>query len=84
MRRTAKTVAQIIIAFAVAACGNGCGAVNPAGFPNQVVGAEGRPLVLDEIEAIVQDNALTDEEKREELRGLGLEDEKLIEALLSL
>jgi hypothetical protein len=61
----------------------GCG-VPPAEFPHSVIGVDGEPILLDDIEAIVNDADLTDEEKRDELRALGLEDEKLIDALLTL
>jgi len=62
----------------------GCGSVAPTTYSNQLVGADGRPIVLDDVEAIVNDADLTDDEKREQLRELGIEDEELIDALLTL
>lgn len=62
----------------------GCGSVAPTTFPNQLVGADGQPIVLDDIETIVNDTALTEDEKRVQLRELGIEDEQLIDALLTL
>lgn len=61
----------------------GCTAA-PTSFPSQILGADGEPILLDAVEDIVNDADLTDDEKREQLRALGLEDEELIEALLGL
>lgn len=69
--------------WVLAAIGAGCGAQSSLNFPNRLVGAEGRMIVLDDIVNVVEDNDLTDEEKRQQLRELGIEDEKLIEALLA-
>lgn len=62
----------------------GCDAVNTMVFPNQVIGADGLPLTLEDIEAVVQDSTLSDDQMRAGLRDLGIEDEDLIEALLLL
>ena len=62
----------------------GCGSLAPTMFPNQLVGADGRPIVLDDVETIVNDTGLSDDQKREQLRELGIEDEELIDALLTL
>ena len=62
----------------------GCGSGAPTTFPNQLVTADGRAILLDEVKAIVNNNDLTDDEKRAQLRELGIEDEKLIDALLTL
>jgi len=79
MKRIASTILGLLLVS-----GWGCGIAVSPNFPNQLVGADGAPLVLDDLEAIVGDPDLNDEEKREALRALGLEDEKLIEALLDL
>lgn len=79
-----KEVAVVVVSFTVALLASGCEALNPATFPNQVIGADGVGLSLEDIEAIVQDSTLSDEERRAGLRELGLQDEALIEALLSL
>jgi len=60
----------------------GCGNVVRTDFPHTAVGADGQPLSLEAIDAILTDNSLTDEHKREQLRDLGIEDEKLITAFL--
>jgi len=62
----------------------GCGSGATTTFPNQLVDADGKPVVLDDIEAIVNDTALSEDEKRVQLRELGIEDEQLIDALLTL
>ena len=62
----------------------GCGSGAPTTFPNQLVGADGQPIVLDDVETIVNDTDLSDAEKREQLRELGIEDEELIDSLLTL
>ena len=62
----------------------GCGSGAPTTFPNQLVDAEGVPILLDDIEATVNDSNLNEDEKRAQLRELGIEDEELIDALLTL
>lgn len=64
----------------------GCGvlATQPSGFPNQVETTEGRKIFVEDIEKIVDDTQLTADEQREALRELGIEDEDLIESLLTL
>lgn len=79
-----KVVAFVVVSVTVAFLSSGCEALNPATFPNQVIGADGVALSLEDIEAIVQDSTLSDEQRRAGLRELGLQDEALIEALLSL
>lgn len=62
----------------------GCGAMNDIDFPNRLVGADGQLFTVEDLEEIANDTSTTDEEKREAFRALGIEDEKLIEALLEL
>ena len=62
----------------------GCGALPSNDYPNRVLGISDRPLVLEDIERIVSDPNFTDDEKRRQLRELGIEDEKLIDVLLTL
>ena len=78
-----KIVAAIMFA-AMVLPGGGCGSVDLTAYPNAVLAATGRPLLLVDIELIVDDATLSDDEKRAMLRDLGLEDEKLIKALLAL
>ncbi|MCH8199067.1 MAG: hypothetical protein IIA54_03235 [Chloroflexi bacterium] len=75
---------MLTIVAGAALFGGSCGAVNITEFPNAVIGSAGQRLLLEDIEAIVSDVTLTDDQKRAGLRDLGLEDEKLIEALLAL
>ena len=62
----------------------GCGAMNDIDFPNRLVGADGQLFTVEDLEEIANDTSTTDDEKREAFRALGIEDEKLIEALLEL
>lgn len=72
-------LALMMAATLIGACGT-----PTTDFPNRLIGTEGEEIVLDDIEAIVDDTELTDDEKREQLRALGIEDELLIDALLTL
>ncbi|UCC28902.1 MAG: hypothetical protein JSU86_11950 [Phycisphaerales bacterium] len=78
-----RTIAIIVMAVAPLSC-NGCGTAVITEFPNAVSGTGGQPIVLEDIQAIVDNPNLADEEKRSQLRDLGIEDEELIEALLTL
>ena len=78
-----KRMRPLAIVFAAVAWG-GCGNNVPTVFPHSLLGADGRAIVLDDLEAIVDDDDLTDDEKRSQLRELGLQDEELIDALLTL
>ncbi len=71
----------IISAFLLVASA-GCGGNDVTTFPNQLLDPLGNPILLDDVEAIVNDDSLSDDEKRDKLRDLGIEDEDLIEALL--
>lgn len=62
----------------------GCGAELVTPYPDALVGAEGQAIVLEDVEAVTSNPNLTDDQKRERLRDLGIEDEKLIDALLTL
>lgn len=63
----------------------GCGAftARPTELANPETGENGEPLLLDDIEAIATDMDLTDQEKREALQDLGIEDEDLLDAFLT-
>lgn len=83
--RSAKSLAMLLAAMLfVSITGYGCGSNPSNGFPNGIVDANGQAIVLDDIEAIVDNPNLPDDEKRKQLRDLGLEDEVVIEAFLSL
>lgn len=62
----------------------GCGGLSSTEFPNALVGPGGSVILLDDVEAIAGNPDLTDDERRDELRALGIEDEELIDALLGL
>jgi hypothetical protein len=76
--------ANVMVMALALLVGGGCGTAILRDYPNRVVGADGQRIVLDDIQAIVDDPSLPADEKRRQLRDLGLEDELLIEALLGL
>jgi len=70
--------------FALPSClAAGCqsGAVE---YANRLIGADGQLFSVEDLEAIANDRNLTDDEKRQAFRDLGIEDEELIDALLTL
>lgn len=66
----------------VALLAGACGFSTRTDFPNALRDAEGNAIVFDDIRDIANDLDLSDSEKREALRELGIEDEKLIDVLL--
>lgn len=71
----------IVAGFALSAL-TGCG-FNAQGSSAREVGPNGEAILLDDIRTILSNTDLTTAQKRTELRGLGLTDEDLIDALLS-
>ena len=69
-------LASIILTVFLATMIVGCGTSPVAEYPNRLYGADGQEFYLDDIEEIVDDAILTEDEKREELRALGIEDER--------
>ena len=65
-------------------CISSCGVAPRTDFPNRLIGADGQEFVLEDLAAIANDARLSDDEKRQAFRDLGLEDEELITALLNL
>ncbi len=61
-----------------------CTSFGPNSFPHQLLTADGQAIYLDEVQTIVDDPDLSDDEKRQSLRDLGIEDEMLINSLLEL
>ena len=61
----------------------GCGAAITTEFPNRLIGADGQEIILEDVTAIINEPDLTDDQRRSQLRELGIEDEALIEALLA-
>lgn len=67
----------------------GCGALlgcgnTPATYPTQILKPDGAPLYVEELQAVIEDDTLTDEEKAQQIRDLGIEDEELIRAILGV
>jgi hypothetical protein len=69
----------------VALASSGCGilSLKRTAFPGAAIVDDGRGLYLDDINAILNDASLSPDEKRQALEGLGIEDDALIDALLS-
>ena len=78
--RTVGAIAGIVLLAGLAGCGSGV----PTTFTNQLLDTEGQSIYMDDIEAIVSNPDLNDDEKRTQLRELGIEDEELIDILLTL
>jgi hypothetical protein len=80
-----RELARVIIAVALVVV-SGCGvlAASKSDFANQAETGEGRKLFVEDIEAIVLDDLLDQDQQRQALRDLGIEDEDLIDALLTL
>lgn len=71
----------LMCAFTALVCLD-CGTAITTQFPNRLVGADGQLIVLEDVEEALGAGG-TAEEKRSRLRDLGIEDEKLIDALLA-
>jgi hypothetical protein len=85
MRRAGSSTRRRILPWAFVASAislAGCRATVTT-FPHQLRDSAGNPILLDDVEAVVASDA-TDDEKRQQLRDLGIEDEELIDALLTL
>jgi len=64
----------------------GCGTftARPTELANPETGDNGEPLDLDAIRDITTDTNLTDPEKRDALRDMGILDEDLVDALITI
>lgn len=79
-----KRLVGWVVPLLVAATLSGCGTSVSSIAANRLVGATGQEFTLDELEAIAANPDLDDDGKRSAFRDLGLEDERLIDALLGL
>jgi hypothetical protein len=72
--------------FALLLASGACGLVpsDSNNLNNPELGDQGESLLLDDLRNIANDPALTEDEKRDAFRALGIEDEDLIDALLTL
>lgn len=61
---------------------SGCGVTGPTEYPNALTNSDGEPIYFDDISDILSDTDLSDDEMKEALRDLGIEDEDLIDALV--
>ena len=76
------TLSNFLLGTALAL--GGCGTSLSTTFPNQLVGSDGQRPTVESLEAITNDSDLDEGGKRDAFRALGIEDEKLIDALLGL
>lgn len=61
-----------------------CGTIPTNDFENRLLGADGQQFFLEDLEDIANNPGMTEEQRREAFRDLGIEDEELIDALLDL
>ena len=61
----------------------GCTSLPSTDFTHCLRDPQGQCILLDDIQLILNDTSKNTDEKRDALRNLGIEDEKLIDALLS-
>ena len=75
--------AAAILAILMGLCGCGVLSAGRSDFPNAARGANGQVVFVEDVDAIIGDATLTADQRRDALRELGIEDEDLIEALLT-
>ncbi len=61
-----------------------CGTIPTNDFANRLIGADGQEFFLEDLEDIANNPSMTEEQRRDAFRNLGIEDEELIDALLNL
>lgn len=76
----------VIVSLAAIGALAGCGSdpLQTLPLPDQLIGVDGQMIFLEDLEAISDDNGLSNEAKIAAFQELGLEDPDLIEALLTL
>jgi hypothetical protein len=76
----------IVLLAALLFATSGCGVLTfrRLDFPNAETGEDGQIYVLDDLREIANDPDLSENEKRQAFHDLGIEDEDLIEGLLTL
>lgn len=77
-----RTLSHLTLSTLLALALCGCGLSSRTDFPNALTGPGGEVILFDDVSDILNDSGLSDNEKREALRTLGLEDERLIDALI--
>ncbi|MHC4063279.1 MAG: hypothetical protein ACYSUQ_08510 [Planctomycetota bacterium] len=83
---TRKCLTRGLVVVVALATLIGCGVLTASrpDFPATAQTTDGRSIFREDVEAIVNDDQLSTDEKREALQELGIEDDDLIEALLTL
>ena len=73
----------VCVAGMLAGCGSAV--IENVNLPNRVIGNDGQVFFLEDLREVTDDPDLTPDEKRERFRDdFGIEDEDLIEGLLTL
>lgn len=85
MMKWHRNRAIVPLAFGLLLSLGGCGlnVSNEQAARYRELGADGEALVLDDLLAVAEDPDLSDDQKRSELRRMGLTDEDVIDALLA-
>jgi CO/xanthine dehydrogenase FAD-binding subunit len=79
MRKQRLSAGSLVLSLAaVLTTAIGC---QPA-YRNALIGADGTPIRLEAVQAILGNGQLTEDEKRQALRDIGITDEALIDVLL--
>jgi hypothetical protein len=86
LRKNPSRILGAILAAGLLAGAGGCGVLSArqVNFPNAERGVDGQTFTLDQLRDIATDNDLNEAEKREAFEDLGIEDQDLIDALLTL
>ena len=82
-----RIFASLAVCVCVAAMLAGCGSavIENVNLPNRVIGEDGQMFFLEDLREVTDDPDLTPDEKRKRFRDdFGIEDEDLIEGLLTL
>jgi len=85
MRSRINRLIPTVLLTSVVSLG-GCGILTARQdtFPNAETGDDGQSFTLDDLRELVNDPDLTDMERRDAFRDMGIEDADLIQALLTL
>ncbi len=83
-RPTGRSVGVMALVGLVVLAGCGVISASRTNYATTLTSTDGSPIHVEDVREIVDDNLLTDDEKRGALVDLGIEDDDLIDALLTL
>lgn len=84
MAATSRQMMAALLGGLLACAGCGTFTARPTELANPETGDNGEPLDLDAIRDVTTDTNLTDLEKRDALRDMGIVDEDLVDALITI